>query len=407
MDNLFQNKWFVAVISFIFAVALFLYVDLESNPAKKDASILPSVSQEIQTLEDVPLEVRMDTDQYVVSGVPDYITVSFEGKSTVLNRYLKQSNYNFFVDLTEYEEGEHSIEIEYENIPEDLTVYLEPKSIDVSIEKRAAKEFDIEVDYVNLDQLPVGYELGEPEITPGKVTIVSSEEVLERVAMVKVYVDVADLRESIRNREVPISVSDIQGNVLNVGLDPTSVMISIPVDRPSKKVPVSIRTVGELPDGYQLKSITTINEIDIFGKRDIINEIEEVVTKEIDLSRMNQSEEIDIELDLPDNIAVNNEIVSVSIQLEQERIFERIPIETNETNDQQVTFVDPANGFIDIVANGDEAIIKALNKDDIIAKIDVSNLTEGEHDIDVTLEGPSNVRLTTQKTRIKIDVQIE
>src|SRR5699024_8596835 len=176
MDNLFQNKWFVGVISFIFAVALFLYVDIESNPAKKDASILPSVSQEIQKLDDVPLEVRMDTDEYVVSGVPEYISVSFEGKSTVLNRFLTQNNYNFFVDLTNHKAGEHSVDIEYENIPDDLKVYIEPKTIDVTIEKRASKEFSVEVDYVNLDELPIDYELGEAEITPGKVTLISSEE---------------------------------------------------------------------------------------------------------------------------------------------------------------------------------------------------------------------------------------
>src|SRR5690625_422922 len=406
MDNLFQNKWFVGVISFIFAVALFLYVDIESNPAKKDASILPSVSQEIQKLDDVPLDVRMDTEQYVVSGVPEYITVSFEGKSTVLNRFLTQNNYHFFVDLTDYEAGEHSVDIEYENIPEDLKVYIEPKTIDVSIEKRASREFDIEIDYVNLDQLPIGYELGDPEITPGKVTLISSEEELERVAMVKVYVDVADLREPIKNREVPISVSDIQGNVLNVGMDPTSVMISIPVERPSKKVPVTIQTSGSLPDGYQIKSMTTIDEIDIFGKRDVLENIGELTTKEINLSQLTKSEEIEVELEVPENVAVNDDKVTVKIDLQLEKTFEKNSIEINGSDDAEITFVSPSNGEIDITAIGSVETIRALQKEDIVAKIDAEGLDEGEHDVDVILEGPNDVELKATNKQVKINVQM-
>src|SRR5690625_5989190 len=93
MDNLFQSKWFVGIISLVFAVSLFIYVEVESNPTKKDTSILPGSSQVVQSLEDVPLEVRMDTDQYVVSGVPNYINVSLEGRTTVLTRTLKQNNF--------------------------------------------------------------------------------------------------------------------------------------------------------------------------------------------------------------------------------------------------------------------------------------------------------------------------
>ncbi len=53
-------------------------------------------------------------------------------------------------------------------------------------------------------------------MNPETVTIVSSESIIEQIAMVKVFIDVTDLKESITNREVPVSVYDIQGNDLNV-----------------------------------------------------------------------------------------------------------------------------------------------------------------------------------------------
>src|SRR5699024_12152071 len=100
--------------------------------------------------------------------------------------------------------------------PEDVTAYIEPKEIDVTIESRETEQFGVDIDLVNEDKLPVGYELGEPENTPDSVTLVSSREQIEQVAMVKAFVDVRDLKESIRNKEVPIVVYDAQGNDMNV-----------------------------------------------------------------------------------------------------------------------------------------------------------------------------------------------
>src|SRR5699024_10389702 len=126
---------------------------------------------------------------------------------------------------------------------------------------------------VNEDKLPIGYELGEPEISSETVTLISSEAVIDQVAMVKVFIDVADLKEPIRNRELPISVYDIQGNDLNVRVEPESVTVSLPVERPSKKVPLTIETTGELPDDLEIESIVAVEEIDIFGKRAILHDI--------------------------------------------------------------------------------------------------------------------------------------
>src|SRR5690625_2371431 len=146
MDNLFQNKWFVVIISLVFAIALYFFVTMETNKTT-ESSILPGFSTEVQTLDDVPLEVRMDSEEYVVSGVPEFVKVSLEGKTSALTRFLRQRNYNFFIDLTNLSEGEYLVEVEYENVPEDLTVYIEPKAIEIIIEKRATVTFPVEVDY--------------------------------------------------------------------------------------------------------------------------------------------------------------------------------------------------------------------------------------------------------------------
>src|SRR5699024_1207116 len=151
MDNLFENKWFVRIISLIFAITLYLFVTVDTDTAENDSRIIPGSADEVHILDDVPLDIKINADEYVVSGVPEFVSVSLEGKTSVLAPTVRQRNFNVFVDLRDLEEGEHIVDVEYENISNELTVYIEPKTITVNIEKRATQEFAVDVDLINLD----------------------------------------------------------------------------------------------------------------------------------------------------------------------------------------------------------------------------------------------------------------
>src|SRR5690625_5763773 len=187
------------MISLIFAVSLYLFVTVETDMTQGESPVVPGTTTEIQVLDDVPLDIRIDADQYVVSGVPEFVTVSLEGKTSVLTPIVRQRNFSVFVDLRQFGEGEHTVDIEYENLPDDLNAYIEPKSIDVTIEKRATKEFDVSVDLINMEELPLGCEVGEPEVNPKTVTIISYESTIDHIAMEKVFIDVTDVKRSVEH----------------------------------------------------------------------------------------------------------------------------------------------------------------------------------------------------------------
>src|SRR5699024_11242050 len=97
--------------------------------------------------------------------------------------------------------------------------------------------------------------------------------------MVKAFVDVRDLKESIRNKEVPIVVYDAQGNDMNVRVEPETVTISIQVERPSKTVDLNLETKGDLPDDIEIKNMEIPSEIEIFGKKELLSEIDRKSTR--------------------------------------------------------------------------------------------------------------------------------
>lgn len=403
MDKLFQSKWFIRIISLALSITLYIFVTVETNVSQNDSRIPAGTTNETQVLEEVPLEIKIDSDQYVVSGVPEQVKVTLEGKLSLLMPIVRQLNFNVFVDLRNLSEGEHTVEVEHENLPDNITAYIEPKTIDVVIEKRTAKEFTVDVDLVNEDKLPLGYELGTPEIHPETVTIISSEAVIEQIAMVKVFIDVTDLKESIRNRELPISVYDIQGNDLNVRVEPASIMVSLAVERPSKKVPLNILTRGELPDGLELDSMEAAEEIEIFGKREVLSQINEINTKELNLNNINQSDQYELDIEFPDGVIANDETIDVKIELLKTKNFNDISVDVEITN-SDYTFVDPEEGKIAVLATGSDKLINQLKKSDIRAFIKVDDLTEGRQRVELSLEGPKNIKLESETKRVTITI---
>lgn len=457
MDRWFKSKWFVRVISLAFAILLYVTVSVEGNPSQSDTSFIPTSSDGMETIDDVPVDIRIDEKRFVVSGVPESVSVSLEGANSILTPTVRQRNFNAYVDLEELGEGEHTVEIEHENVPNGLSVYTEPKAIDVTIEERETKEFNVNVDFINTDQLPAGYELGEPVVDPETITITSSKNVISQIAMVKVFVDVTDVTDAINKREVPVNVYDNQGNELKVHVEPETVLVSADVDNLSKTVAVNVSTKGELPDGYELDSLTPDKkEVEIFASSDELDEIDEIITEEIDLSKIKESGTIEAQLLPPDGVTLADTKVEVAVKIKEAKkksdtdadeesdeesesksdsdtddedvetepeaetstvpedetenetktdTIQSVPIEIeNAEADQSISFLNPGNPVMTITVEGDETDISNLSSKDFRLYIDVSGLEEGKHQVPIILEGPDGITASSEITEVTIEI---
>lgn len=406
MDNWFKSRWFVRGISLFFAIVLYVFVQVEMDQYQNDSRI-PDNNEGIQTVENVPINIRIDEDNYVVSGVPEFSTVSLEGPTGTTTATARQKNFDVFVDLQNLEEGTHTVELQHSGVPEELTIYIEPKTIEVTIEERASEEFNVAVDFINAEQLPQGYEIGSSEVSPQKVTITSSREIIDKIAIVKVFVDVAGLEENIDSREVPVNVYDASGNELNVKVEPESVAVSAEIQNPSKTVPVTLSTTGDLPEGYSLSSISAnVDEAEIFATSDVLEGIEEVSTEEIDMSEITESGTINVGLALPDGAnAPELEQVEVTIELEQTRTVEDVPINVENLEEgQEVSFVEPAEPVMNITVVGNQSDVSELTAEDFQVTVDAGGLESGEHQLPVTVEGPENSEVNGQFGQVTIEI---
>ncbi|MBY7141848.1 hypothetical protein KFZ56_01855 [Virgibacillus sp. NKC19-3] len=406
MDKWFESKWFVRIIALAFAILLYVTVSIETDTGDEENTLLPEASQETRTLENVPVDVRMDEENYVVSGVPEYVDVTLEGVTRILTPVERQHNFDTFVNLEGLEEGTHEVEIQYEDIPPELSVYIEPKTTEVTIEERATEEFPVTVDFINSDQLAEGFELGDYEVEPASVSITSSRSVIDQIGMVKVFVNVSGLDQSINNREVPVNVYDSQGNELNVRVEPENAVVSADITNPSETVSINVSTTGELPDGYALESLdANMDEVEIFATTDVLDEIESVSTEDIDLSEITESQTIDASLSLPEGAVSETESVEVDVEVDQAQSIEDVPIEIEGLQDgQDATFVEPDNPEMDIRIPSSEADGNEWTAEDFDLSVDVSDLEAGEHTVPVTIEGPDDLPITGEFEEVTVEI---
>jgi YbbR domain-containing protein len=410
MDKWLKSPWFVRIVSLVLAILLYTAVSLDVNTAQSDPTFIPNGSNELETMNNVPVDIKIDEEKYVVSGVPQTVTVAIEGSKSMLTPTVRQKNFSVFVDLQRLEPGTHQVNIQHTGISDELSVYIEPKMVEVTIEERSTQAFNVNIDFINQDKIVAGYELGEAVITPKQVSITSSKGVVESAAIVKAFVDVTGVEESIDSREVPVKVYDSQGNELNVRVEPATVAVSVEVINPNKTVPVEAVTKGELQEGLTLESITVEpKELKVFAGDETLAALNQLKTEEIDLSKIEDTTTVDVPLQLSDNIRkVEQKSVKVTIKVAQreEKVFDNLQIETRNLNEAySATFQEPNNGLIDVTVIGTKEELKNLTAEDISLSIDLNEKGPGEYEVPIKIDGPDEISYKAEVERAIVRIE--
>ncbi len=329
MDKWLKSPWTLRVVSLVFAVLLYAYVSAESDVDNRAGEVPITSSDETNTV-DAPVGIRIDDSKYVVSGVPEYVSMQLVGPASDVTAAIQQKNYEAYVDLTDLDTGTHTVKLHYENVSDNLQVYMQPASIEVTIQEKASQQFNVNVGYTNEDQMAAGFQVDSSTVEPQTVSIVSTQEVIDQIASVRAYVDLTDIDADINSREAPVKVYDAQGNELSVNVQPETVEVSVQVSNPSKTVPVEVKTKGQAPDDVSVASLTPdIQEVTIYAPQDTLDGINSVSTEEIDLSKVTENQTIDADLQLPDNVrSASDEQISVDIELDEtsETTIENVPV---------------------------------------------------------------------------------
>ncbi|KGX90509.1 hypothetical protein N781_06850 [Pontibacillus halophilus JSM 076056 = DSM 19796] len=304
MDRWLKSPWFIRIISLILAVLLYASVALNDTASGTNSgSALFSQDTELASINDIPVNLYVDEEKYIVRGAPQAVTVTVEGPKSEVMKAIRQRSFSLFIDLRELETGSHTVPIKHSGFSNQLSVYMEPSEADITIEKRLTKKVSVEVDFMNRGRVASGYELGKPSVEPKQIEVTGSESEVSKVALVKAILDVQGISESIQDKEAPVKVYDEQGNELNVIAEPATVQVNVPVSYPSKEVSVAVKSEGNLPNGLTLKSLElTEDTVEIYGPSEAIDAIDSIKDIRVDLSNVKEDGSIKVDLPLPEKV---------------------------------------------------------------------------------------------------------
>lgn len=410
-DKIVYSNIFMKIVALALALLLFSSV---YDGTKEFSDINVPGDQDSAILEDISVKSYYDTDNLVVTGIPDTVKVTLEGPTSHLQPAKTQKNFEVFVDLSKAQIGTTEVPLEVKDISDKLKVTIEPEMVKVTIQEKVTKEFKVEAEF-NSTLIKDGFIYEAPVVEPNMVKITGAKDEIDKITYVKANVELQDAFKETITKEAEITVLDKNLNKLAVTAEPAKVKVTIPVKTSSKTVPIKIVENGSPPDGLKIESITlNVDDAVIFGNEAILKKVENVRV-EVDLRKINGDTELSLPVIISNGITeVNPELVTAKIKVRLQEEVEEVEVEeVEETVSQnfinktitklpigyygldenyEVIFKTPVNGFADLKIIGEESQINNLDQSDFSLFIDLTSLSEGEHSVDINVKGPENIQ---------------
>lgn len=370
-------------------IAIFLWSFVMS---KED----PPQTRPIRNVNVVLTNISALERQGLVVMEPQQVTVNVEvtGKKSDLDRFLasSSSNINAYVDLSGYSEGQARVSVitSITNQTGGVTISdVNPKEILFTFEKVVTREIPVKINTIG--ELPSDYVLGDLSSRPHNVTISGPRTWVNEVKQVITEVDLTNRTDTTTSSFATVVVDDEGNNVRGVTREPNLVDITIPVFR-TVSLPIELITVNELPENFSITNINiTPSTIKVKGNNDIVN-LQKLETVDIDINSMLDKSAIEVELKLPEGVELlnPNEKVTIIYNIEETITKEfNIPLRDlnilNLDNDLEVSEEDLSR-LIRVELRGYKSILEPLINEQLKLSMDLLNLAEGRHDIELIIE---------------------
>lgn len=408
MDKILNNRWAVKLLALVFALLLYGAVNSAQAPTPKKIgeSFFPTSTTDEATLTDIPVKAYYDDEKYVVTGVPQTVNVTIKGSTSAVKTARQTKNFEIYADMQNLSTGTHKVELKARDVSKGLTLSINPSVTTVTIQEKTTAEFPVETEFYNQNKIKDGYSPEQPIVNPKKVTVTGSKDVIDKISVIKAFVNLEDVDQQIE-KEAKLTVYDSSGNELPVELSPSVVNITVPISSPSKKVPFKIERTGSLPDGISISSIeTSPSEVTVYGSQKVLDSLDFIDGVKLDLSKIKDDTEIDADIPIPDGVKkVSPETVKIKVKVAtaQEKKIDNVPISiVGLSKDLTSDFVTPSSGRLTLTAKGSKSAIDKLKASDVEAYINVGDLNEGTHEVTVQVNGPQNVTWTLSRSKVKV-----
>lgn len=240
--SVFGSVWFMRIASLILAIFLFMYVNSEKNGFLRQTTrgsdsgnaLMSNKTMSVR----MPLELKMNSQKYVVTGYPQYVKVRVSGPSAMVTTVSNTQNFKIYADLTKLGIGTHTVTLKESGLNSELRSTIKPQQIKVNIQPRSTVTAPVDV-RLNSKSVDGNYHVGTPRPALKTVQITGARNQVKRVARVIAYVDVPRDAHGNFSRQVTLQAVDKKGRTVNVVVMPSSINVEVPVSKQGNNDPTS------------------------------------------------------------------------------------------------------------------------------------------------------------------------
>ncbi len=392
------------ILSLILAIGFFFVVDSKSI-------ILVDSSAEV--LYDQKVEATYNREAYVVEGLPETVDVTMIGGTAELYLAKQLASGTVKVDLTNYKEGTHKVNLKYDSTINSVNYKLDPSTVTVIIYPKVSKTVNVDVDVLNKSALDSKLAVQSVTIDQEEVIIKGAEHTLEKVSTVKALVDIKNIIDPKAGvttlNDVKLVAYDNEGNVVDVEIVPNKVTATVSIVSPSKEVPIKVIPKGTVAFGKAISSMTSsISKVTVYGEESVLEELQ-YIPIEIDVNGLSENKTFDVKITKPQGVRDISETdaqVSISLGTEVSKEIEDVYIETINLNpNYKAVALGENSSKISVIVKGTREVIDSIDASNIKAIVDLSEYGEGDHEVEIEVTGDElKATYTPKTTKIKIRI---
>lgn len=386
LDKMLSSKVSVKVLSFVMTVLLVFVI----NGGSID-SIL-SLPTSGDRLKDVKIVVEGLSKEFEVSGVPEKIDVFLIGTKVDIYATKVSNNYEVYLDLTNYVEGEYVVEYKYRNFPSGLNVLVASEKTTVKISPKSTQTFELGYQFINDEEyLDDNQSVSVTSMEHTEVEVRASQDLIDKIYSVNAVVDLksVDVKDGTFSQKAKIKAMDRSGEVVKVEIIPKTVNVECQISSYSKEVTITPNIIGKVESGYAISSIHLgETKVKIYGDEEKLKNIQELHV-DVDVTGINDTRTkkgVSIKpIDGINRMSSTEIDIVVDVEKAEVKRITNIPITAiNNPNNFKISFVEGEyEASVDVTAA--TSLIEKITANDFKAVIDLEELQEGQNRVFVSV----------------------
>lgn len=223
----YKRIWYI-LSSIFFALILFVYAT--STNYQNNSNVRQNRSETYtNTITNVPIDVKYDSDEYFISGFSSEVSVNLTGSNRVtLASEMQESTRKFKIvaDLTNVKIGISEVKLSINNLPSGLTATVNPDKITVKVGKRVSKSVSVQTT-ITESQVAQGIQISNISFGDSKVTVFSDEDYMERIDHVEAVLPESDVISGHYTAVATLKAVDSNGTVIPSVISPYETTVKI------------------------------------------------------------------------------------------------------------------------------------------------------------------------------------